>query len=85
VGAFCSANPVNFHRTDGAGYELLVKVISDLDPLNPQIASRLLTPLTRWRRYGEQGELMRAALQRVADLEELSRDSYEIVSKSLAN
>ena len=84
VGAFCSANPWNFHRADGAGYDLLVDTVEQLDPLNPQIASRLLTPLTRWRRYGERSEAMRKALERVAALPELSRDAYEVVSKSLA-
>jgi aminopeptidase N len=84
VGAFCSANPVNFHRADGAGYQLLFEMVSQLDPLNPQIASRLLTPLTRWRRYGERGEQMRQALEQIAALPQMSRDVYEVVSKSLA-
>ena len=83
VGAFCSANPINFHRADGAGYRLLVDMVTQLDPLNPQIASRLLTPLTRWRRYGERGEQMRQALEQIGELPQLSRDAFEVVSKSL--
>jgi aminopeptidase N len=84
VGAFCSANPVNFHRADGEGYRLLVEIVAELNTLNPQIASRLLTPLTRWRRYGERSQQMQAALREIAALPELSRDVYEVVSKSLA-
>ncbi len=84
VGAFCSANPVNFHRADGAGYELLVDVVTELNTANPQIAARLLTPLTRWRRYGERSEQMRQALESIKALPELSKDVYEVVSKSLA-
>ncbi len=84
IGAFCSANPVNFHRADGAGYELLAEVVTDLNKLNPQIASRLLTPLTRWRRYGERSEQMRNTLERLAALPNLSKDVYEVVTKSLA-
>ena len=61
-----------------------METIEQLDPLNPQIASRLLTPLTRWRRYGERSGAMRKALERVAALPGLSRDVYEVVSKSLA-
>jgi len=84
VGAFCSANPVNFHRADGEGYQLLIDVVGELNSLNPQIASRLLTPLTRWRRYGERSAQMRAALESLAAMPDLSQDVFEVVSKSLA-
>jgi aminopeptidase N len=84
VGAFCSSNPVNFHRADGAGYALLVEVISTLDPINPQIASRMMTPLTRWRRYGARRDQMRDALEQISALPDLSKDVFEVVSKSLA-
>jgi aminopeptidase N len=85
IGAFCSANPVNFHRADGEGYRLLADIVAELNTLNPQIASRLLTPLTRWRRYGERSQQMQQALQEIAALPEISRDVYEVVSKSLAS
>ncbi len=85
VGAFCSANPINFHRADGAGYQLLLDVVAELNAANPQIASRLLTPLTRWRRYGARSEQMRAALESIAGLPSLSKDVYEVVTKSLAD
>jgi aminopeptidase N len=85
VGAFSSANPINFHSPDGAGYQLLVEVVTELNSLNPQIASRLLTPLTRWQRYGPRAAQMRAALVAIAELPGLSKDVYEIVSKSIAS
>ena len=50
---------------------------------NPQIASRLLTPLTKWRYYTDRQELMRAELELLAASEKLSPDVYEVVSKSL--
>ncbi|WP_207061960.1 aminopeptidase N [Motiliproteus sp. SC1-56] len=85
IGAFCSQNPVQFHRADGEGYRFLADRVIELDRLNPQIASRLLTPLTRWRKYPpELSAQMQAQLQRVLAVEELSRDCYEVVSKSLA-
>jgi len=83
IGAFSSNNPVNFHQSDGAGYHLLAEVIVALNSINPQIAARLLTPLTRWRKYTGTGSLMQAELQRLADRPDLSRDVYEVVSKSL--
>jgi len=55
-----------------------------LDVRNPQVAARLLTPFGRWRRYdaGRQ-DLMRAQLERTLSAPNLSRDSFEIASKSL--
>ena len=85
VGAFCSANPVRFHRADGAGYRFLADRVLQLDRLNPQIAARMLRMMARWKRFdsGRQAA-MRAELQRVLDSEPISRDLFEIASKSLA-
>ena len=84
IGAFCSANPVNFHREDGAGYQFLVERVLELNAKNPQIASRLLTPLTKWRKYPEaRSAQMRSALEKLMAEPGLSRDVYEIVGKSL--
>ena len=83
IGAYCNANPINFHALDGSGYELLVETVTTLDPRNPQLASRLVTPLTRWRRYRGRSEMMRGALEQIAAQPSLSRDVYEIVTKSL--
>ncbi len=84
VGAFCARNPVGFHAADGSGYAFLADYVCELNGLNPQIASRLLTPLTQWRRYdAARQQLMRAQLQRIGDLPALSRDVAEVVEKSL--
>lgn len=84
IGVFCNSNPVNFHREDGSGYEFLADNVITLDKLNPQIAARLLSPLTKWRRYGgERQKAMRQQLANVLAASELSRDTYEIASKSL--
>lgn len=84
IGAFCGQNGVNFHREDGAGYRFLADQVLLLNRSNPQIASRLLVPLTKWRKYLPVAQqLMRAELQRVLAEPELSSDVYEVVSKSL--
>jgi aminopeptidase N len=86
IGAFAVGNPLRFHAEDGAGYEFLIDRVIELDPLNPQIASRLLYPMTRWRRYDSPRQaLMRTQLERVLDVEGLSNDVYEVVSKSLGS
>lgn len=85
IGAFANQNLINFHRADGAGYRFLADQVITLNALNPQIASRLLAPLTRWRKYGSARQaLMKAELERILASGELSSDVYEVVSKSLA-
>jgi len=84
LGAFSSANPVCFHDPSGEGYRLLGAYVEKLNALNPQIAARLLSPLTRWRRFDASAQaLMKAELERLGQLPGLSRDVYELVSKSL--
>ena len=85
VGAFASGNPVQFHRAGGAGYRFLADQVLATDRLNPQIAARLLGPLGSWRRYDKvRQDLMRDELQRIVAEPGLSRDVFEIASKSLA-
>lgn len=83
IGAFCGQNHINFHRIDGSGYEFLADQVIALDRLNPQIASRLLTPLTRWKKFDSKRQaLMQAQLQRIKATPDLSRDAFEVVEKS---
>lgn len=84
IGAFCSGNPVRFHAADGSGYRFLADRVLELDRLNPQVAARMLRLMSRWRRYdaGRRG-LMQGQLERVVRTEGLSRDVFEIASKSL--
>lgn len=86
IGAFCNQNHVNFHQKSGNGYRFLADRIIQLNAINPQIASRMLMPLTKWQRYdlGRQ-KLMLAELERISRSDNLSKDVYEVVSKSLAS
>ena len=85
IGAFASGNPVQFHQAGGAGYRFLADQVLATDRLNPQIAARLLGPLGSWRRYDkDRRDLMRQELERIVAEPGLSRDVFEIASKSLA-
>ncbi len=84
IGAFANGNPIAFHRADGEGYRILADAVARLHGQNPQIAARMLTPLTRWRRYEEGSGLMVEQLERLAGIPDLARDVYEVVSRSLA-
>jgi aminopeptidase N len=84
IGAFTAGNPARFHDSSGGGYRLLADKVIELNGRNPQLAARLLGPLTRWRGLAQEYQQpMRAELQRILDSGELSRDVYEVVSKSL--
>ena len=85
IGAFAGQNLLGFHQADGSGYRFLADQVITLNGLNPQIASRLLAPLTRWAKYGSGRQAqMKEQLQRILASGELSSDVYEVVSKSLA-
>lgn len=83
--AFAMNNPVCFHERSGGGYRFLCDAILELNRINPQIASRQLTPMRDWRRYEpELASLMKSQLERIASVKELSADVYEVVTKSLS-
>ncbi|WP_455427616.1 aminopeptidase N [Dryocola sp. LX212] len=85
IGAFAAGNPAAFHAVDGSGYQFMVEMLSDLNRRNPQVASRLIEPLIRLNRYdAKRQEMMRAALEQLKGLENLSGDLFEKISKALA-
>jgi len=85
IGAFSQANPLHFHAENGQGYLYLADQIISLNSLNPQVASRMLSALTTWRRYdAPRQELIKAQLTRIINTEAVSRDVFEVASKSLA-
>jgi len=85
VGSFTAANPVRFHDASGAGYGFLADTVIALDPLNGQVAARLVSPLGQWRRMDAARQaLMRAELDRILAVPSLSKGTYEMASKSRA-
>jgi len=84
IGSYCAQNLRHFHAQNGEGYNWLADKIIELDGINPQVAARLVTPLTKWQRIaGSNSEMMEKALVRIQKVPSLSKDVYEIVSKSL--
>ena len=85
VRTFCAANPLHFHAADGSGYAYAAGVIRELDPLNPQVASRIARTFDRWRRFddGRQAHALRA-LESIRALPGLSADVAEVVGRALA-
>jgi aminopeptidase N len=85
IGTFAMGNPFAFHSEDGEGYAILADTILALDPLNPQVAARMATAFRSWAGLEEKRRgLVKAELERILAAPGLSRDLFEIASKSLA-
>ena len=84
IGRFSMGNQVRFHSREGSGYRFLADQVIELDAINPQMAARLVSALSRWNRFdADRQALMQDELKRIASLAKISKDVFEIVSKSL--
>ncbi|KAK9144903.1 hypothetical protein Sjap_004806 [Stephania japonica] len=84
IGGFCGS-PVNLHAKDGSGYKFLGEIVVQLDKINPQVASRIVSAFSRWRRYDETRQsLAKAQLEMIMSANGLSENVFEIASKSLS-
>ena len=85
MGGFAYNQP-EFHKKDGSGYDFAVEMAYKMDDINPLMAAHMVKPLVRWKRFDEQRQkLMKAALEKVLAKPGLSKNVYELVSKSLAD
>jgi len=83
IGAF-SMNRMQFHDASGSGYQFLTDMICQLDPMNPQVAARLVSGLVNYKRFDRNRmELMKQSLLKLSNVDKISKDVGEIVSKSL--
>lgn len=85
LATFCR-NSIAFHRSDGAGYRLVLRIIKQLNTLNPQVAARLITPFLQWRRFDEQRQkLLKHCLIELQQMDNLASDLAEKVNSALAH
>jgi aminopeptidase N len=84
IGSF-AGNQLHFHAADGSGYAFVTEQVEALDRVNPQVAARIARNFERWRRY-EPGRrtMMKEALERLAALPKLSKETGEVIGKALA-
>jgi aminopeptidase N len=84
IGSFAYYNTLGFHNIDGSGYKYLTDYLINLDKINPQIASRLLTPLMQFSSYADENQkLIKIQLNRLYGVKGLSNDLFEKISKAL--
>ncbi|MFC4699473.1 aminopeptidase N [Glaciecola siphonariae] len=85
IGSFAFYNTQGFHAADGSGYKYVVDFLMKLDAINPQVASRIITPLLQMNRYeSTYKSLIESQLSRLFTQKNLSKDLFEKLSKTLA-
>jgi len=81
---FIGNNFSGFHVATGAGYLLAAQAIIHLNAINPQVASRLATGFRSWQLFdAPRRKKAHAAMQEILRVKDLSRDVYEIISRTL--
>jgi aminopeptidase N len=84
IGAFAMNNPKYFHCQTGRGYQFLAEQIAKLNEINPQVASRLITPLIQYKSFAVTHQtLMKAELVKLQALPQLSNDLREKLDAAL--
>jgi len=83
IGALAN-NAAGFHAADGSGYAFFADCLIKLDPMNPQTTARMATFFETWKRYSPARQAqMRAAMERIKSMPNLSRDTTEIITRIL--
>ena len=85
LGVFVMSNLTQFTRADGAGFRFVTEAVAEIDKVNPQVASRILTgfrilPLLETGRR----DVGKAALEALKSQHTLSRNVEEILDRILA-
>ncbi|MGZ9898183.1 aminopeptidase N [Shewanella gaetbuli] len=84
IGSFVAGNTYQFHKKDGSGYEYLTQILIKLNKSNPQVASRMITPLIQFAKFDDTRQmLMKRSLETLKSLPDLSKDLFEKVTKAL--
>ncbi len=79
-----SRNQLRFNSQRGDGYRYIAEKIKEIDPINPSMSSMLAGSFKMYGRLDEARRLeMRKALEDVLAGPGLSKNAYEIVSKTL--
>ncbi|MEW6984439.1 aminopeptidase N [Colwelliaceae bacterium 6471] len=84
IGAFVHNNPRYFHDISGKGYQFLSAQVAKLNEINPQVASRLITPLIQFKGFDHtRQQLMLAEIKKLSQMPKLSKDLQEKLDAAL--
>ena len=86
IGAFTMNNPRYFHCSSGRGYQFLIDNIKLLNDINPQVASRLITPLIQFSSFDKKRQmLIKTLLVDLSNQKGLSKDLKEKLDAALSH
>jgi len=75
-----------FHAADGSGYKYIADKVIEIDKINAQIASGLAGSFKVYKKLDKNHKnVMQLQLERIIQAENLSNNTYEIISKILDN
>ena len=84
IAGFTTGNTSGFNAADGAGYRAVADAIIRLNHINPQVAARLATGFRSFRMLDQpRRTAAEAELARVLAESNISRDVFEIISRTL--
>ena len=77
-------NLAQFHQADGSGYVFMAEKIIEVDAFNPSLAANLSASFKKYPKLDERRKpLMEVQVRRILARKALSRDVFEILSKTL--
>jgi len=83
IGVF-ARNYKYFHAKDGSGYKFVCDKVLEIDKINPQISSALLSAFKIYKKINKINQnIMKTELERVVSTHSLSKNCFEIIDKIL--
>lgn len=74
----------HFHAANGEGYRFIGEKILIIDKINPQVASRLMSAFKDFKKLTPQLQKeMKPVLEKISTTKDLSKNTYELVTKTL--
>ncbi len=84
IGGFSGSNFSGFNAAHGEGYRIVADTIIAVDRINQQVAARLATGFRSWRIFNKsRRDKAEAQMKRILATDNLSKQAYEILSRTL--
>ena len=83
ISSFQNNNIELFHSRDDSGYKFVANQIITIDKINPQIAARVITPMTNISKFNYNTKKRMKRYLKIILNSNPSNDVFEVISKSL--
>lgn len=83
LGTFQRENVILFHANDYSGYDFIADQITKIDKYNPQVAARLVLPMTQFKNFKKHRvDKIKSVLRNICN-QNISNDLSEILEKAI--